>query len=203
MPNISKFDNSTRLALIEHYAMGLTYEQIASRLGITRMTLNRWIKKYGLSDIMKAARHEFMSAKAENALWKLADGAEAVETIKIYDAEGNLKSITEKIRKDIPDIRAAQVLARRYNAEFSDITRNTDNTKNISMHINMHDMTSREVRELNMHSNPLGDIELHNDAYSIHTDNTESIPVHTDAYEDAELYNDAQNGPPSRDSSED
>ena len=61
---------------------GLTDEQIASNMGITRSTLNEWKKKYSdISDTLKRGK-EVVDIQVENALLKRALGYSYVETTR-------------------------------------------------------------------------------------------------------------------------
>ena len=63
------------LILISGWARnGLTYEQIAHNMGITRNTLNEWRNRFkGIDDALKRTR-EIVDLEVENALYKRAIG---------------------------------------------------------------------------------------------------------------------------------
>lgn len=71
------------LLKIEGWARdGLTYEQIATNMGIARSTLNEWVNKYpDISDTLKKGR-EVVDRQVENALLKRALGYSYKETTK-------------------------------------------------------------------------------------------------------------------------
>lgn len=63
------------LLLIEGWARdGLTNEQIAKNIGISRETLNQWQKRFSvISDALKSGK-EVVDRQVENALFKTATG---------------------------------------------------------------------------------------------------------------------------------
>lgn len=71
------------LLLIEGWARdGLTDEQIAHNMGISRSTLNEWRKKYSdISDTLKRGK-EVVDRQVENALLKRALGYDCIEVIR-------------------------------------------------------------------------------------------------------------------------
>lgn len=91
------------LLLISAWARdGLTDEQIAENMGVSRSTLNEWKKKYpDISDTLKRGK-EVVDIVAENALYKKAIGVKEIlkKPIKIkevvYDNGKRVKE-TEKI----------------------------------------------------------------------------------------------------------
>ena len=88
---------------------GLTNEQIAKNIGVTRKTLQEWIKKY--SDISNALKKgkEVVDIEVENALLKRALGYE-YEEVKTYieEVDGKKKKRVEKTVKHVPaDVSAA------------------------------------------------------------------------------------------------
>lgn len=83
---------------------GLTTDQIAKNMGISRSTLNEWVKKYpDISDTLKKGK-EIVDITVENALYKRAVGIKTtvkkgfkVKEVK-YDKESGKKiSETERI----------------------------------------------------------------------------------------------------------
>lgn len=73
---------------------GLTVEQIAKKMGVSRSTLNEWAKKYpDISDTLKKGK-EIADVKMENALYQRALGGiyKVKKTFKLketyYDAQG-------------------------------------------------------------------------------------------------------------------
>lgn len=92
------------LLKIESWARdGLTNEQIAKNIGITRKTLQEWINKY--SDISNALKKgkEVVDIEVENALLKRALGYEyeEVKTL-IEEVDGKKKKKVEKTIKHVP-----------------------------------------------------------------------------------------------------
>jgi len=97
------------LILIEAWARdGLTDEQIASNIGITRSTLFEWRRKYSdISDTLKKGK-EVVDIQVENALLKRALGYQYKEVkIEEYETEnGPVKKVTTTIKEVIPDTTA-------------------------------------------------------------------------------------------------
>lgn len=84
---------------------GLTDEQIAENMGITRSTLNEWKKKYSdISDTLKRGK-EVVDIQVENALLKRALGYSYKETTHEL-IEGGMQ-VTKVVEKEvIPDTTA-------------------------------------------------------------------------------------------------
>lgn len=104
------------LTLLEGWARdGLTDEQIAGNMGITRSTLYAWKDKYSdISDTLKSGK-EIVDRAVENALLKRAMGYRYEEVTKepgtIEDEEsGELKRVmveTKRVTKEVqPDVTA-------------------------------------------------------------------------------------------------
>ncbi|MBA9087485.1 transcriptional regulator with XRE-family HTH domain [Fontibacillus solani] len=92
---------------------GLTDEQIADNIGISRSTLSEWKKKYSdISDTLKKGK-EVVDIQVENALLKRALGYEFTEKTKerMIDAEsGEFKLITTKeVVKEVVGDTTAQI----------------------------------------------------------------------------------------------
>ena len=85
---------------------GLTDEQIAHNIGISRKTLSDWKNKYGdISDTLKKGK-EVVDIQVENALLKRALGYEFVEVTKELAETGLI--VTKKVTKQqAPDTTAA------------------------------------------------------------------------------------------------
>jgi len=95
------------LLRIEGWARdGLTDEQIAQNMGISRTTLNEWKKQFPvLSDTLKKGK-EVADIQVENALFKRACGYEVLEEKSIPDGTGvKVVSVTKKHVP--PDVTAA------------------------------------------------------------------------------------------------
>ncbi len=90
---------------------GLTDEQIAHNIGITRKTLAEWKNKYSdISDTLKINK-EIVDIQVENALLKRALGYSFTETTKerkMNDATGKYEMVTTKevIKEVTPDTTA-------------------------------------------------------------------------------------------------
>ncbi len=94
------------LLLIEGWARdGLTDEQIAHNMGISRSTLNEWKDKFSdISDTLKKGK-EVVDRMVENALLKRALGYEYTEQ-KIIVSEKDGKRTETTIKQVVPDVTA-------------------------------------------------------------------------------------------------
>ena len=92
------------LLKIESWARdGLTNEQIAKNIGISRKTLQEWINKYSdIRDALKKGK-EVVDIEVENALLKRALGYEyeEVKTL-IEEVDGKKKKKVEKVTRHVP-----------------------------------------------------------------------------------------------------
>ncbi|WP_028255229.1 transposase [Veillonella magna] len=102
-----------KLTLLQAWARnGLTDEQIASNIGISRDTLYTWKKKYpDISDTLKRGK-EIVDIEVENALLKRALGYEyeEVTTGLVWDKKANdyKERVTKTVKKQVaPDVTAA------------------------------------------------------------------------------------------------
>lgn len=92
---------------------GLTDEQIAENMDISRSTLNEWKKKYpDISDTLKRNK-EIVDVEVENALLKRALGCTVTETVKklhvnIETGQEELV-VTKVVTKDIAPDTTAQI----------------------------------------------------------------------------------------------
>lgn len=86
---------------------GLSDEQVASNMGISRSTLNAWKKKFpDISDTLKKGK-DVADREVENALFKRAVGYEFDEVTEELMDSGELR-VTKKVRKQVaPDTGAA------------------------------------------------------------------------------------------------
>lgn len=93
------------LLKIEGWARdGLTNEQIAGNMGISRETLNQWSKKYpDISDALKKGK-EVVDRQVENALLKRALGYEYEEKKVEKGPDGSKTTVT--IKEVVPDTTA-------------------------------------------------------------------------------------------------
>lgn len=97
---------------------GLTDEQIAANMGITRSTLNEWKKKYSdISDTLKRGK-DIVDIQVENALLKRALGYTYIETtqerVGDYDPHTGLKTgshmeVTKTVTKEVQPDTTAQI----------------------------------------------------------------------------------------------
>ncbi|MGM9936057.1 MAG: helix-turn-helix domain-containing protein [Candidatus Ornithomonoglobus sp.] len=92
---------------------GLTDEQIAKNIGISRSTLNEWKKRFSdISDTLKRNK-DIADIEVENALHKRATGYKTVETTRELaknpeTGEAELV-ITKQVTKEIPPETAAAI----------------------------------------------------------------------------------------------
>lgn len=93
------------LLKIEGWARdGLTNEQIAGNMGISRETLNQWSKKYpDISDALKKGK-EVVDRQVENALLKRALGYKYEEKKVEKGPDGSKTTVT--IKEVTPDVTA-------------------------------------------------------------------------------------------------
>ncbi|MDK2790590.1 MAG: hypothetical protein PWP15_1097 [Methanothermococcus sp.] len=100
------------LLKIEGWAKdGLTDEDIAHNMGISRGTLYEWKKKYpDIDDALKTGK-EVVDRKVENALFKNAMGYEYTEVKEYIEQtdDGKTKKRIEKTTKHIPANTTAQI----------------------------------------------------------------------------------------------
>lgn len=93
-----------KLILVEGWARdGLTDEQIANNLGISKDTFYKYKKNYAdFSDSLKKGK-EIVDYEVENALLKRALGYEYTETVKEIKENGNkiIKKTTKQVAPDV------------------------------------------------------------------------------------------------------
>lgn len=133
------------LTLLEGWARdGLTDEQIAGNMGITRSTLYAWKDKYSdISDALKSGK-EIVDRAVENALLKRALGYRYDEVTRepgtIEDKEtGELKQVlveTKRVTKEVqPDVTAQIFWLKNRKPEHwrdkKDIDANVDGSLNV------------------------------------------------------------------------
>lgn len=94
--------------MIEGWARdGLTDEQIAKNIGISRSTLNEWKKKYSdISDTLKQGK-EVIDRQVENALLKRAIGYEYEEVSEKF--EGGILTERKVTKKQVVPDTTAQI----------------------------------------------------------------------------------------------
>lgn len=113
MPRQTKYERDNwgeKLEVVEGWARdGLTDEQIAQKMGISRSTLATYKNKY--PDFLNALKKgkEVVDRKVENALLKRALGYEIEETKKIISESGSQKKRIEKKTKHIKPDTTAQI----------------------------------------------------------------------------------------------
>lgn len=119
------------LLRIEGWARdGLTDEQIADNIGISRSTLNSWKDKYSdISDTLKRGK-EVIDRQVENALLKRALGYEYTETTREYIPELDEMKTTKKVTKQVAPDTTAQIfwLKNRKPQDWRDKQERLDNT---------------------------------------------------------------------------
>lgn len=100
------------LTLLEGWARdGLTDEQIASNMGISRSTLSDWkLKHSDISDVLKKGK-EVVDIQVENALLKRALGykftEETSELVKDKETGEYAMAVTKRVTKEVaPDVTA-------------------------------------------------------------------------------------------------
>lgn len=96
------------LLLIEGWARdGLTDEQIAHNMGISRSTLNEWKDKFSdISDTLKKGK-EIIDRQVENALLKRALGYSYSETTRERNKDTGEMVTTKIVTKEVvPDVTA-------------------------------------------------------------------------------------------------
>lgn len=97
--------NPTKLMMLTAWARdGLTYEEIAEKIGINRATLTEWKSTYPQVDIALSEGKQEVDTKVENALLQRALGTTIDEITEEYDENGKIiktKKITKKIAPEI------------------------------------------------------------------------------------------------------
>lgn len=114
------------LTLLQGWARdGLTDEQIAEKMRISRSTLSAWKVKYSdISDTLKKGK-EIIDMQVENALLKRALGYEYIE--EKIEVESGKRKITQTVKQVVPDT-TAQIywLKNRKPEQWRDRPPNTD-----------------------------------------------------------------------------
>lgn len=109
---------------------GLTDEQIAENIGISRSTLNSWKDKYpDISDTLKKGK-DVVDRQVENALLKRALGYEYTETTREYIPEIGEMHVTKEVTKQVVPDTTAQIfwLKNRKPQDWRDKQERLDNT---------------------------------------------------------------------------
>lgn len=97
------------LDLLRAYARrGMTDEQIANAVGISRSTLDRWKHAHAsIRDTLRASK-DIADAHVENALYKRACGYESTEVTRYRDPKTGEMYIGKEVTKQVaPDVTAA------------------------------------------------------------------------------------------------
>ena len=127
-----------KLLLVEGwYKNGLTIEQIAKNLGISKVTLYKYMDEHAeLSERLKKSK-EVADIEVENALFKSALGYEYEEVKQLIeeDKEGNKKKKIEKTKKFIPPNPTAIIfyLKNRKRKDWNDKQGETDEEKELRL----------------------------------------------------------------------
>ena len=146
MAKYEKWLEQEGLLLIEGWARdGLTDEQIAGNMGVSRSTLNSWKDKYpDILDSLKKGK-EIVDRQVENALLKRALGYEYEEIKEKYEF-GELSERTITKKQVVPDT-TAQIfwLKNRKPKDWRDKQERLDNTAEDN------DMVKRFVEGMKQH----------------------------------------------------
>jgi predicted transcriptional regulator len=127
-----------KYSIIKLYSEGLSIASIAKYCGVSRRTIELWISKNDLRDEMERAREESAKECIEEGLRKLAKGGEEIqeedsftynrrakrlveceETGELLEEE-YIQPVSKTIKKKIkpPEVKALEVLSRKYYKEF-------------------------------------------------------------------------------------
>lgn len=135
------------LLKIEGWARdGLTDEQIAQNMGISRSTLNEWKNKYqDISDTLKRGK-EVVDLQVENALLKRALGYSYEEVTFEYGEE------VKRVRKEVVPDTTAQIfwLKNRRPDKWRD-KQDIEHTGNMNVNNPFADLTTDELKKLINH----------------------------------------------------
>lgn len=142
------------LIKIEGWARdGLTNEQIAHNIGVTRKTLQDWISKYSdISDSLKRGK-EVVDRQVENALLKRALGYQFDEVTRelVYDddEQKDVLSVTKVITKEVAPDTTAQIfwLKNRKPNEWRD-RKDIEHSGGIQMNNPFAELTTEQLRKL-------------------------------------------------------
>lgn len=139
------------LLKIEGWARdGLTNEQIAQNMGITRETLRVWTNKYSVISVSLKRGKEIVDRQVENALLKRALGYKYDEVTRemVEDGSGRL-AITKIVTKEVQPDTTAQIfwLKNRKPAEWRD-KQQLEHSGEVNTHNPMKELTTDEIRKL-------------------------------------------------------
>lgn len=119
------------LLKIEGWARdGLTEEQIAENMGVTRETLRVWKNKYSVISAALKRGKEVVDRQVENALLQRALGYEYTETTREYIPELGEMHVTKEVTKQVSPDTTAQIfwLKNRKPQDWRDKQERLDNT---------------------------------------------------------------------------
>lgn len=159
MGRVTKYDVNMQCRILEYAALGYNLSEIAALLKVSRNTLHRWIKIHDLKRHLDTIDQDLMRGTIKRGLIALAKGVKIEdETIKFVEEDdaGRPVEITRRTKLLPPSEKAIQILARRYEREFSDALEDDSKHKSITHDINVNIMSQRELNELRK-LNPLDD----------------------------------------------
>lgn len=180
--SIIKYDSNTASRLIELSGLGYNKTEISKMMRVSRVTLDRWIKKYDLKEAMSQAESDFMRNAIKRGLTALSEGAKTTESLREYteeDEEGKIVRVTEKIRILAPSEKAIQILSKKYAKEFADAVHEEDKAAHLVLHVNPNAMSLREIQQLNASSNPLGAASIETECVTV--SDSDSCPPRKDS----------------------
>lgn len=107
---VTEWLSDEKLILLEGWARdGLTDEQLAKNMGISRSTLYDWKIKYSdISDALKRGK-EVADYEVENALFKRACGYKYTEITKKLNPDTQCLETVSQVEKEMPPDTTAQI----------------------------------------------------------------------------------------------
>lgn len=133
----TKFNAIVRIELLELYSRGYDYGTIANAMNVSRQVIHLWINKHNLRKELDEARSNSAKECIEVGLRKLASGVKEEEesdkymftrkaTRLITQDDGTIEEEeyvqlverTNKRKSKPPEVKAIEVLARKYSKEF-------------------------------------------------------------------------------------
>lgn len=159
MGRISLFNHVIRSRIVELCYQGYTDTKISELLGINKNTLVNWKRnKPKLKDDMQFARTSSARNLLEVSTRKLASGhkLEEVKTESVeLDNEGKPTKVTRTIKEISPDIKAMEMIARKYAPEYSKDYVDIENGESLNLTINYNGMSFADLIEHRKNNNPL------------------------------------------------
>lgn len=169
MGGVTKYSGVMRANIMELYARGYSLQSCADYVGISKRTIQYWIKKYDLKEEMEAIRDGRAKHSIEVGLRRQAEGAEEVIVeksfttnrvmeIKEIDEDTGIVSkkkknvpVNKTVKKKIlpPSVKAIEVLSRKYSPEFDPKAEERELTSKL-----LDGFTMRELQEART-SNPI------------------------------------------------